>query len=93
MGFYIQGPSTSKAPFIVSEYDGKIISEPNNFEDIDSNKALICVVNNGAWDAAAYCHCAREFEYFIDASDPRPKTWLIMDKNKAEELSGYKRCK
>jgi hypothetical protein len=45
MGFYIEGPATSKAPFIVSEYDGKIIPQPERFEDISADKALICVMN------------------------------------------------
>ena len=90
MGFYIQGPATSKAPFMVSEYDAKIIPMPRKFDDIDANKALICVVNNGSFEAAGYCFSANEFDAFSRPSDVRPKKWLIMDKEKAEKLSGYK---
>jgi hypothetical protein len=89
MGFYIQGPATSKAPFIVSEYDGKIIPQPERFEDVPADKALICVVDNVLFDAAGYCFSAREFEAFTRSDDVRPKKWLIMDKAKAEKLSGY----
>jgi hypothetical protein len=89
MGFYIEGPATSKAPFIVSEYDGKIIPCPKSFEDIPADKALICVVDNVYFEAAGYCFSAREFEAFTSPTDERPKKWLIMDKAKAEKLSGY----
>lgn len=90
MGFYIQGPAKSKAQYIVSEYDGKIIACPKKFADIAPDKALICVVDNGAFEAAGYCFGEREFTAFSNPDDIRPKTWLVMDKNKAEELSGYK---
>lgn len=90
MGFYIQGPAQCKAQYIVSEYDGKIIPKPKNFEDIEENMALICIVDNGPFDAAGYCFSAREFDAFSGTADIRPKTWLVMDKKLAEKLSGYK---
>ena len=91
MGYYIQGPATGKAQFIVTEYDGVIIPEPKSFDSIANDQALVSVVGNGAWEAAAYCYNAKEFEGFADPSDLRPKIWLVMDKDLAEELSGYKR--
>ena len=90
MGYYIQGPALGKAAFIVSEYNGKIIPCPNNFADVPEDKALISIVSNGPFEAAGYCFDAKEFEEFSDPSDHRPKTWLIMDKKKAMELSGKK---
>ena len=90
MGFYIQGPLTSKAAFIVSEYDAKIIPQPSKFSDVPVGKALICVVSNGPFEAAGYCFSEREFEVFSDPNDDRPKKWLIMDESKAKELTGYK---
>jgi hypothetical protein len=90
MGFYIQGPALCKAQYIVSEYDGKIIPCPNAFSEIPQDKALLCVVNNGPFEAAAYCFSEREFEAFTESTDERRKTWLIMDKQKVHELTGYK---
>jgi hypothetical protein len=90
MGYYIQGPAKCKTQYIVSEYDGKIIPTPESFGDIPQDKGLICVVNNGYFEAAGYCFSAREFEAFSSPTDNRPKTWLIMDRELAEELSGYK---
>jgi hypothetical protein len=90
MGFYIQGPLTGKAQFIVSEYDGKIIPCPKAFSQVPEGKALISVVMNGPCDAAALCFDAQEFDVFTRPDDGRPKTWLLMDKQKAHELTGYR---
>ena len=90
MGFYIQGPATCKAQYIVSEYDGKIIPKPKSFEEVDSKKALVCVVDNGFFEAAGHCFSPKEFIEFSRPDDQRKKTWLVMNKELAEKLSGYK---
>jgi hypothetical protein len=89
MGYYIQGPAKCKAQYIVSEYDGEIIAEPKYFNMLPVDKALVCVVDNGAWEAAGYCHNEKEFNMFANPRDRRPRKWLIIDKNKAIELAGY----
>jgi len=89
MGFYIQGPSLCKAQFIKSEYDGDFIDQPESFDDVPDDKALICVVSNGAFEAAGYCFSDREFIAFTRPSDPRPKQWMLLDKKLAEKLTGY----
>lgn len=88
MGYYISGPAKGKIQFIRSEYDGEFISPPESFKDIADDKALICIVDNGPFEAAGYCFDEREFEEFI-RPDSRPKQWMIMDKKKAEELTGF----
>jgi hypothetical protein len=89
MGWYIQGPALGKAQFIVSEYDGKIIPCPKSFSEVPDGKALVCVVKNGPFDAAAYCFNDHEFEAFTYPCDCRPKTWLLVDKQKVHEVTGY----
>lgn len=37
---------------------------------------LVCVVNNGMFEAAAYCYNESEFKEFANTS--RPTTWLIV---------------
>lgn len=91
MGSYLQTSAQfDKANYLVEEDDAEIINQPMQFIDIASDRALICVVNNGPFEAAAYCFDAEEFKDFTLEEDKRPKTWLTMDKTKAEELSGYK---
>ena len=88
MGYYIEGPAKGKAPCIKSEYDGEFISCPSSFDEVPEDKALICVVDNGFFEAAGYCFSQGEFDAFT-FSDPRPKQWMLMDKLKAQELSGF----
>lgn len=87
MGFYIQTPmNLSKAQYLADTYSAEILSKiPTWCED----KAIICIVNNGAFEAAAYCYSRAEFEAFSYPTDVRKKCWLYMDKAIAQKLSGY----
>lgn len=90
MGFYIEGPAKSKDQFIKDNYSAKITSCPKSFEEVPSDKALICVVDNGFFEVAGFCYNQNEFIAFCSPSDSRPKTWLLMDLEKAKELTGFK---
>jgi hypothetical protein len=85
MGYYIQSTSKNqplankkKAEALIA--DGATVVEPIYQPN------LICVVENGAFDAAGYCYSQSEFEAFLD-DDGRKKTWLTHPD--ARELSGY----
>ena len=90
MGYYIQTPSnTHKAEQLVQLYNAEILPfEVPEFKDIPEHRALICVVRNPMFDAAAYCFSESEWKVFTH-NDGRMKTWLMMDKLLARELSGY----
>lgn len=47
---------------------------------------LVCVVNNGPFDAAGYAYSEEEMNHF-KLPDDRPKQWLIVPG--AAELSGF----
>lgn len=51
--------------------DGATVTDPSFKEN------LVCVVENGIFDAAAYCYSEDEFRCFSDPKDDRPKTWLV----------------
>jgi hypothetical protein len=92
MGYYIQGPALGKVFHLVNKYNANMVHVDDAEGALEDDKlAVICVVNNGAFEAAGYCFDHNEFLAFTDPKDDRPKTWLTMDKDKAEELSGYKR--
>jgi hypothetical protein len=42
-------------------------------------KNLVCVVENGPFDAAGYAYCESEFKAFNLPSDTRRKTWLVYE--------------
>lgn len=91
MGFYIQTPGHShdKARVLCSEFGAVRIDKPDNFEDVAKENGLLCVVDNGVFEAVGFCFDAREFIDFCNPTDIRPKVWLLMDRKKAEKLSGF----
>lgn len=91
MAFYIEVPNhKGKAQQIVDIYDAHIIPEPCGFWQKDPQSAFICVVDNGRFEAAAFCYDERELADFKIA-DGRPRTWLIMDRKKACKLTGFEK--
>ena len=90
MGYYIQVPQNkNKADQIAKVYGGEVLIHTPKFEDTPPGKALICVVDNGLFEAAAFCYNGDEFSAFSDPRDGRPKTWVVMAYDKACVLTGY----
>jgi hypothetical protein len=92
MGYYIDTRvNTGKAEYLISEYGARRVPPPRSFRDIPAGKALICVVGNGAFEAAAFVYNEAEYRAFTKPGDFRPKTWLVMKRADAEKASGYSR--
>ncbi len=91
MGFYIEVPGNKSKSTQLAELYGAGIMEapPETFTDVPDGLALICVVDNGPFEAAALCYSALEFAAFNSPNETRPRTWLLMDQAKAHELAGY----
>jgi hypothetical protein len=92
MGYYVEAPVLhGKAQYLQDSYDAEIIDPPTAFSPPEG-KALMLVVDNGAFEAAGYVHDQREFDAFTyNSADMRPRIWLLMDKVTAELLTGYYR--
>jgi hypothetical protein len=92
MGYYIETKTSfNKAEIICRDYNGTKISKPLSFTEVPADKGLIVIVDNGMFEAAGFCYNEREFAEFSDPLDTRPKSWVLIDRARAEELSGYKR--
>ncbi len=91
MGYYIETKcAKGKTEYLADRHEAEILPlRPEAFEDVPEDKALICVVDNGPFEAAALCYSREEFIEFADPNDPRPKTWLLMAKNIAHAFAGY----
>jgi hypothetical protein len=88
MGYYINqvngkiAPAKQKAKFLIEEGDAKIVDQ----NSLTFQKDLVCVVENGPFDAAAYIFSENEMRDF-NYPDGRNKTWLIVPN--AANLAGY----
>lgn len=92
MGYYIEvEKNLDKASQIMGKYGATQIDKPTKFSDIPNDRALICVVNNGMFEAAGYCYDSQEYSEFSDPSDNRPKQWLLMDLELAKKLTNFRR--
>jgi hypothetical protein len=88
MGYYInqnsngvQLPPRNKADYLIL---GGAIEIPKPKEFVEN---LVCVIENGPFDAALYCYKKSEMDEVKDPQDFRPKRWLICPN--AAKLSGY----
>lgn len=97
MGYYINPPdhrSHGKGEWLIENHDAIEVSTKEALqilESQDTNTGVICVVDNGSFEAAAFCFDKREFEEFSFSGDNRPKRWFSIDREKAKQLSGYNR--
>lgn len=93
MGYYIQrddDENFGKAEFLIEKHGARLLPTAPEWNDTDG---IVCVVNNGSFEAAGYCYSPSELKAFKADSGPRqrPRKWLVMDKAKAAELSNFKR--
>jgi hypothetical protein len=82
MGRYIQTGNSvkNKAAIICSEFDGEIITveQAENLIGDPESVAIVCVVDNGPFEAAGYCYDRDEFNEFSSPGDYRTKTWIAI---------------
>ena len=89
MGYYIEVPkSKGKAQQVVELYGGRVAPYPPSFEDITPDEAIICVVDNGPFEAAGFAYDQDELYRFTNI-DGRRRTWVIMSRRKACKLTDY----
>jgi hypothetical protein len=91
MGYYIETDGVkNKAQYIIKNHGAKLVSRQEFLDaDVNSN-GLVAVVNNGFFEAAAFCYNDGERHAFTDPSDSRPKQYLIMERDVAKALTGYR---
>lgn len=93
MGYYLETPGlTGKAEALAKMHGAARIHPDMACIAVGlRHGAVICVVQNENFEAAAFCYSDDEFEQFTHPLDPRPKTWLwIEDRELVETLTGYK---
>lgn len=85
MGYYVETPlPTGKARQIIDLYGG--VPALPELPDPDSGQTLICVVQNGPFDAAGIIYDQNELNDFSDPDDYRARTWLTLPTETVIEL-------
>ena len=86
MGRYLEaaGVLAGKADKLIELGATEIDGPPASLADVPEGQTLVCVVENRAWDAACHVRDQYQFDVCRDPSDPRPKRWLLMDKEYVE---------
>ena len=90
MGFYLQG-SDPKADYLLATYPGfqEVTPRDAKVSVMDEDRAVVVVVENGIFDAAAFAFSEAEFEEFTRDDDPRHTRFLTGHRDLVEVLSGY----
>ena len=92
MGYYLETRDRfNKADALVSMYGARIVDQLEAMDAVaDGNNAVICVVRNNEFEAAAFCFDLKEYKRFTNPGDPRARTWVVIDgRELVEELTGY----
>ncbi len=91
MGYYIEtGSNHFKDVWVVKNHGGIPASLEEAKEAIQNKeKGVIVVVDNSMFEAAAFAYDEDEFNDFHQLSDLRPKKYVILEREKAKELSKY----
>ena len=67
------------------ESGAKQITEPDKFDQYP-DMGIICVADNGPFEAAGYAYNQSELDAFKHP-DPRRKTWLMADRQTIEQYA------
>ncbi|MEV0633262.1 hypothetical protein [Nonomuraea wenchangensis] len=59
---------------------------PHGLDDVPHDKALICVLDMGTYEAAGYIITEADFSNWTSSAAGRPLTWLFMDRLIADDL-------
>lgn len=88
MGYYIETlHPKGKAKQLVDVHGAELVLSPDKF-DFNGPDALICVVENPLFDAAAIVYNAKERnEFLMWPGDTRERTWLKLPKSLVKQLN------
>lgn len=91
MGFYLVCDVTiGKAKRFIEKHNAEVVACPLSVEQLQTDKALVCVVENLMFDAALYVPDDRELkDTLATKNDRRKRTYLLMDKELVKKLSHY----
>ncbi len=93
MGYYIETDNyIGKADYFVRQESGiELMRRPNSISDVPADRGLVCIVDNGPFEAAAFVYNDNELKAFSTPTDRRFKRWVHIPLERAKSLSKYNR--
>ena len=89
MGMYIEGPAKGKAKMLLEQHGAVRLDGPADaWLALGEGHDVVCVVDNGPFEAAGVMTGPEELDAFSRPDDLRPKTWLRLPHGKARQLAG-----
>lgn len=89
MGLYleVEGPKHAKMKFLEdnAEFVGYANEPMVRYDDVSSDKKIICLVDNGPFYAAAVAYDANEMSHFMQPGDTRKKYWFVIENDKIKD--------
>lgn len=87
MGLYINPMNISKEQWLL-QHTTKTFGRtpPSSINDVADDEAIVCLVDNGPFTAAAVTCTQHELEVFLDPDDQRPKAWFVVKKNAVKDV-------
>lgn len=90
MGYYVEVPQDfNKVVQLCQLHAGVQIKKPDTLAEIPEDKALIVVVHNAMFEAAALAFDQGEFEAFHLPYEQRHREYVLLDKALAYKLTKY----
>ncbi len=88
MTLYLDLPGPrGKLDRLLSEFGAVVLpGPPPGLDEVPPDNALVCVGDQGSYEAAGYIITEYEFALWADPADTTPKTWLLMDRDTADRL-------
>ena len=88
MTLYLELPgSGGKLDRLLGEFGAVALpGPPGGLDEVPPDRALICVVDMGDYEAPGYIITEIELAAWADPADTRPRTWLLMDRWMADRL-------
>jgi hypothetical protein len=79
MGYYLQTNNVhNKAQDLIEEYGGINTHPPNSLSEVPLSRVLVCVVDNGPFEAALVVVDDAELKAASNPRDYRPKKWIAL---------------
>ena len=93
MTIYLNPPKMSKEAFLQKHGESVLESDVELYNlDKHDTVCLVCLVNNGSFNAAGILHGQRDREDFTSPSDPRPRAFFRVPTSAINEEGGPDRA-